>query len=439
MNSSDLVTTAELIAAPTSIDAKGRRVILGATIGNILEWYDFLVYGLLTLTIAKLFFPAESELGSLLLSMASFGIGLAMRPVGAIVLGLYADRVGRKSALSLAIFIMAVGTGLIAIAPTYESIGIWAPLLIVFARLLQGLSCGGEPGGAIALLIESAPAGRRGLYASWQAASPAGGFLLGALVTLAITSFMSPAQLEAGGWRWVFAFGLVIAPVGLYIRSQLDEPELFLKARNKPVEVAAADAFRREGQPLLMGVGISVLFFVGAYLLLVYMPVFAVKQLELPMSAALVASIVAASVTFVCTPIAAAISDRIGRKRMLQPAALAYLLLAYPAFAALTAWPSLAVLMFVQSVFGLLLAIYGGPLMAVLAELFPTRMRATAVAFVYNLAAAGMGGFAPFIVTWLIAATGDPRAPAFYIIASAAISGTALFWLWDRYEEPLRQ
>jgi MFS transporter, MHS family, proline/betaine transporter len=182
-----------------------------------------------------------------------------------------------------------------------------------------------------------------------------------------------------------------------------------------------------------------VLFFVGAYVLLVYMPIFAVEQLRLPMSAALLASIIAASVTFVFTPIAAAISDRIGRKPLLQPAALAYLILAYPALALLTAWPSLAALTLVQSVFGLLLAIYGGPLIAVLAELFPTRLRATAVAFVYNLAAAAMGGFAPFIVTWLIAATGDPRAPAFYIIASAAISGAALFGLRDRYDEPLRQ
>ncbi len=177
---------AQLIDAPASdaIRARRFRVVLAATIGNTLEWYDFLVYALLAVTIAKLFFPAGSELNSLLLSMATFGIGLVTRPVGAVVLGMYADRVGRKAALSLAIFIMALGTGLIAIAPTYEAIGIWAPLLIVFARLLQGFSCGGELGGAIALLVENAPERRRGLHASWQAASQSAGFLLGAVVTV---------------------------------------------------------------------------------------------------------------------------------------------------------------------------------------------------------------------------------------------------------------
>jgi MFS transporter, MHS family, proline/betaine transporter len=429
MSHSNLEATSELIGAQTSasINAKRRRLVLAATIGNVLEWYDFLVYGLLALTIAKLFFPAESELASLLLSMASFGVGLAMRPVGAIVLGIYADRVGRKAALSLTIFIMALGTGLIAVAPTYERIGVWAPILIVFARLLQGFSCGGEPGGAIALLVESASPRHRGLYASWQAASPAAGFLLGALTTLAVTLMMSPAEIESGGWRWPFVFGLLIAPVGLYIRSELDEPELFLKARDASQGGATADTLRWEGQPMLIGLGVSVLFFVSAYLLLVYMPIFAVKQLELPFSAALLASVVAASVVFVFTPIAAAISDRIGRKPMLELASLGYLLLAYPAFVLITTRPSVVVLTCVQSAFGLLLAMYGGPVMSVLAELFPTRLRATAVAVVYNVAAAAIGGFAPFIVTWLIAATGDPRAPAFYLIVAAVSAAPRYF------------
>jgi MHS family proline/betaine transporter-like MFS transporter len=155
-----------------------RRAVLAATIGNTLEWYDFLIYGFLLITIGKLFFPAASELGSLLFSVATFGVGFVMRPIGAVVLGIYADRAGRRAALTLMIFIMASGTGLIAVAPTYASIGIAAPLLIVIARLLQGFSCGGELGGATAILAETAPEGRRGLYASWQAASQAAGLLL---------------------------------------------------------------------------------------------------------------------------------------------------------------------------------------------------------------------------------------------------------------------
>lgn len=430
---------AESIDAPISdsIGAKRLRVVVAATIGNTLEWYDFLVYALLAQTIGKLFFPAESELSSLLLSMATFGVGLVMRPVGAFVLGMYADRVGRKAALSLAIFIMALGTGLIAVAPPYETIGIWAPLLIVFARLLQGFSCGGELGGAIALLAENAPERRRGLHASWQAVSQAAGFLLGAVVTMTVTLLMTPVQIESGGWRWPFVFGLLIAPVGLYIRSKLDEPELFLKARDEARSVAVADTLQHEGRPALLALGVSVLYVVSAYVLFVYMPTFAVRQLQLPFSSALLATVVAACLALVCTPVAAAISDRIGRKPMLQLATLAYLLLTYPAFVMLTAWPSVALLTVVQSGFAVLMSLYGGPVVSVLAELFPTRLRSTAVALAYNLVAM-VGGFAPFIVTWLIAATGDPRAPAFYVIGAAVISGGALFWLQDRYMEPLR-
>lgn len=430
---------AELIDAPaaSAIRARRFRVVLAATIGNTLEWYDFLVYALLAVTIARLFFPAGNELNSLLLSMATFGIGLVTRPVGAVVLGIYADRVGRKAALSLAILMMALGTGLIAIAPTYEVIGIWAPLLIVFARLLQGFSCGGELGGAIALLVENAPERRRGLHASWQAASQSAGFLLGALVTLAVTLTMTPAQLESGGWRWPFVFGLLIAPVGLYIRSQLQEPELFLKARKAARSSAMADTLRQEGRLAFLALGVSVLYVVSAYVLFVYMPTFAVRQLHLSFTSALLAAIAAASLNLLCTPLAAAVSDRVGRKPMLQLATVAYLLLTYPAFALLTARPNAAVFTVVQLGFAALMALYGGPVVAVLAELFSTRVRSTAIAVAYNLVAM-LGGFAPFVVTWLIAATGNPRAPAFYVIGGTVISGCSLFWLRDRYMEPLR-
>jgi MFS transporter, MHS family, proline/betaine transporter len=440
MNHNHLAGAAEWHEAPIShsISAKHRRVIVAATIGNTLEWYDFLIYGLLAITIAKLFFPAGSELSSLLLSMATFGIGLVMRPVGAIVLGIYADRVGRRAALSWAIVIMALGTGLIAVAPTYETIGNFAPLLIVLARMLQGFSCGGEMGGAIAFLAENAPEGQRGLYASWQAASQSAGFLLAAIVTMVMMLLMTPAQIESGGWRWPFVVGLLIAPVGFYIRSKLDEPELFLKARDEARPAAVADILQREGQPALTALGVSVLYLVSAYVLLVYMPTFALRQLQLPFSGALQATAVASCLVVVCAPIAGAISDRIGRKPMLQLATLGYLLLTYPAFAMLSAWPSIALLTVVQSGFAVLMSIYCGPLVSVLAELFPTRMRSTGVALAYNLVAV-VGGFAPVIITWLIAVTGNPQAPAFYVIGAAVISGAALFWLRDWHGEPLRQ
>jgi MHS family proline/betaine transporter-like MFS transporter len=440
MSDSKLAAPAAWIDAPISpsTPAKRRRLVVAATIGNTLEWYDFLVYGLLAATIAKVFFPTGSELTSLLLSLATFGVALAMRPIGAIVFGIYADRVGRKAALTLTIFIMALGTGLIAVAPTYETIGIWAPLLVVLARLLQGFSCGGELGSAIAFLAENAPERRRGLYASWQSASQPAGYLLGALVTMVVTLSSTPAQMEAGGWRWPFVFGLLIAPVGLYIRSKLDEPDLFLKAPKDTRLAAMMGTLQRERHSLLMGLGVTALFTFSAYVLFVYMPIFAVRQLELSFSDALVASVVAAVLVIVCTPIAAAISDRIGRKPILQVAAVAYLAVTYPAFAVMTEYPSVATLIAVQSVFAVLMSMYGGPVVSVLAELFPTRLRSTAVALVYNIIAA-IAGFAPVIVTWMIATTGDPRAPALFVIGAAVISGIALLRLRDRYHEPLRQ
>ena len=222
--------SAALTASQASLSAARRRAVLAATIGNALEWYDFLIYGFLAMTIAKLFFPAENELTSLLLSVGTFGAAAVVRPVASVILGIYADRVGRKAALTLTIFTMGLGTGLIVLAPTYASIGIWAAVLMVSARLLQGFACGGEMGGATAILVENAPDHSRGLYASWQTASQAAGVLLGAMVTTLASLSMTQAQLEAWGWRLPFAFGLLIVPVGFYIRSKLKEPDAYLKA-----------------------------------------------------------------------------------------------------------------------------------------------------------------------------------------------------------------
>ena len=431
-------TSATLVADVAPLSVTRRRDVLAATIGNSLEWYDFLIYGFLAVTIAKLFFPTENELTSVLLSVGTFGAAAIIRPIAGVVLGIYADRVGRKAALTLTIFTMGLGTGLIVVAPIYASIGIWAPVLLVTARLLQGFACGGEPGGATAILVENAPDGSRGLYASWQTASQAAGVLLGAMVTMLVSLSMTQAQLEAWGWRLPFAFGLLIVPVGFYVRSKLKEPDAFLRARTKAPIFSFMWMLLGERRALFTAIGIAVLYLACAYVLFVYMPTFAVRQLRLPFLQALIATTLASAVLFVCSPVIAAISDRYGRKPLLVVGASAFAILTYPAFILITSEPSLLKLAAVQSGFAVAMAAYAGPAISVYAELFPTRLRSTAVSLVYSVAVVLVGGFAPLIVTWLIAATGNPSAPAFYVIGAAAVSGAALLNFRDRFREALR-
>ncbi|WP_407179858.1 MFS transporter [Bradyrhizobium sp. STM 3562] len=414
---------------------KRRRAIIAATIGNLLEWYDFFAYGVLAITMAKLFFPARNEVTSLLLALATYGGGVAMRPVGAVVLGLYADRVGRKASLCLAMYLMGLGTALIAFAPTYESIGVAAPLLILFGRLLQGFSGAGELGSATALLVEIAPPNRRGVYASFNAASQQIGFVLAAIVVMTVNLAMTPAQIESWGWRLPFMLGLAIVPIGIYIRSQVQEPDLFLTKQQEQKSGLAGAAIRTR-RPLLLAVGILSLYVVAGNIVFVYMPTFAVRKLGLPSSGALLATIVATCVMIVCTLVAATISDRVGRKPLLLFASATYALITYPAYMVVTASPSVQMLMLVQSTLAVLNAIYIGPLMSTLAELFATALRATAVALAYGLTVM-VGALSPALATWLIDFTGDTRAPAFAVVATSLLSSFALVQFRDRYREPL--
>lgn len=418
--------------------ATRRRVILAATIGNVLEWYDFIVYGFLAVTIAKLFFPTGSELTSLLLTLATFGVGIVMRPVGAVVLGIYADCAGRKAALSATILSMAFGTALIAVAPTYQTAGIWGTVMVVIARLIQGFSAGGELGGATSLLVEYAPENRRGFYASWQQASQAGAFLLGSLVNFALTSIITPAALEAWGWRVPFLIGVLIGPVGFYLRATIDETQSFLSKVDRKQAAPLRETLGDHRVPLFKIMGIAVLYGVSMYILLLYMPTYAIRTLALSYPQALFASVVSGTLLFVVSPLMGSFSDRVGRKPLLIGAAICFIAVTYPAFDLLASYRTVIALTLVQSGFALLIAIYTGPAISIFAEAFPTRVRSTAVATAYNVTITLVGGFAPFVVTWLIAATATQLAPAFYVIAAAVVSLFALLTLEDQFRKPLR-
>ncbi|MCA3183600.1 MFS transporter [Cupriavidus sp.] len=417
--------------------ATRRRAIIAATIGNGLEWFDFTVYSFFAVIIAKLFFPTGNDLTSFLLTVATFGVGFFMRPVGAIVLGVYADRVGRKAALTLTILLMALGTAIIGLAPTYESIGLWAPALIVLARLIQGFSAGGEVGGATAFLIEHAPDEERGAYASWQQASQGISFMLGAAMGALVTNGLDQAQIDAWGWRIPFLFGLLIGPVGMYIRSHLEEPPEFeqrqAERRANNVKFSPlSQVLRDHPREVLAGLGVTILWTVCTYVLVFYMPSYAKQQLGLPLGATFQSTAICGAIILVLCPLMGMLSDRVGRKRMLSVVALAILVLAYPLFHWLNVSPTTSTLLQVQIVLGILLAAFTGPAPAVLAEQFPTEVRSTGLSLAYNFAVTIFGGFAPLIVTWLIESTHNKLAPAFYVIVAAAISLVALAFMHDR-------
>lgn len=396
------------------------KAAAAGTAGNIVEWYDFAVYGYFAAIIGKLFFPSGSELTSLLLAVGTFGVGFVMRPVGALILGTYADRHGRKSAMLVTIIMMALGTAMIGLTPTYASIGIAAPLIIVAARMLQGLSAGGELGSSTAFLVEHAPPGKRRLYASFQMCSQGAALLAGSLMGAVLTSTLSTVELQNWGWRIPFLVGLVIGPIGLYIRSKIDETPEYKATR--PTSTPIADAMRTHSREVFIGFGITIAWTVCVYAFLIYMPTYAVRELHLPPSASLWANSIGLVMVAVGSPLFGRLSDAIGPRLPMIAASATMAVVTYPLFVFMTHSPTFGSLIGVQIIFGILTAMYTGPAAALMAELYPTQIRSTGLSIGYNFAVTIFGGFAPFIATGLIAVTGDRLAPTYYIVASMVIS-----------------
>lgn len=414
--------TAATMSKPTE-DARRWRTVAAASIGNALEWFDFIIYGFFALTMAKLFFPTGDETVSLLLALATFGVPFFMRPLGAIVIGNYADRNGRKAAFTLTILLMMVGTAIIAIAPTYATAGVFAPLLILFARLVQGFSAGGEFGSATAFLAEQNP-DRCGFYASWQFASQGLTTVLATAIGVGLATSLTTAQMESWGWRVPFFIGLLIGPVAWYIRRNLDETMEFksMQISASPLKEAFSDGRKR----LLVSLGVVALCTVSMYTIVLFMPTYATRQFGLTTSVGFLGGMLVGAIQLVLIPLFGAISDRYGRLRIVAVSAAAMSVLFYPMFAWLAASPTLQTLLIVQGIFGFLMAGYMGPLGALMAELFPARMRTTGLSISYAFGVAIFGGLAPLISTWLIAATGSKLAPAFYLIMAGLVSLSAL-------------
>ena len=413
------------------------RQIIAAVIGNALEWYDFVIYGFMTVIISRLFFPAESEYASLLIAMATFGVGFFMRPVGGVLIGLYADRHGRKAALQLIILLMTIATAMIAFAPTYAAIGIAAPAIMVLARLLQGAATGGEFASATSFLIESAPPERRGFYGSLQMVGQSISALTGATAGMLVTQGLTPEQIDAWGWRLPFLFGLLIAPVGLWMRRHLSETEEFLAAKEDTTQHLGLLAVLREHlRDVLVCFGLVVSSTIMFYVVLIYMPTYAKTQLNIPLKEAFTAQVAGLVCLTALIPLFGVLSDRIGRRIVLMVAALLYLVLTYPLMDWLLAEPSLMRLATMQVVLCSAIAVGFGAISTALAEQFPVRQRSTGLALAYNVAVMIFGGFAQLIVTWLIKATGSLLAPSFYVMFGATVGILAAWFITDRRPPP---
>jgi len=418
-------------------NSKANKPIIAATIGCMLEWYDFAVYGYFAVVISHLFFPSNTESVSLLLSVATFGVGFVMRPIGAIFFGTLSDRKGRRVAMSWTVVTMVIGTAIITFSPTYASIGIAAPLLIVVARLIQGFSAGGEMGSALSYLVEYAPKKRRYLFASFQQVTQILALLLGSIIAAAVNSWLSPADVEAWGWRLPFALGLLIAPVGWYIRKKTEEPPVFAEvlARRKRAEEDGTikvpsvwSTLSQHPRETLGGFCITILWTVCTYFFLIFMPTYSVTQLHLPASESLLSNGFCLLVAAIGIPVFAWVADRTGAALLLRVASLLVLCGVYPALMILSYYPSVQTLVAFQVTFALIIAAFTAPAGGALARLFPDESRSTGVSIAYNFAVTVFGGFASFIATWLVTTTGNKLSPAYYVMfaASAALLGVSL-------------
>ena len=397
------------------------KTVLRVTSGNFLEMYDFFLFGIYARQIAHTFFPNDDPYASLMLTFLSFAAGFAMRPIGALVLGPYIDRIGRRQGLIVTLSIMACGTILIAFVPGYATIGVAAPLLVVLGRLLQGFSAGVELGGVSVYLSEMATPGHKGFYVSWQSASQQVAVMFAALLGYTIANRMSPQAAADWGWRIPFFIGCAIVPFLYWIRRSLQETEEFAKRKVHPTFAQIYETLAENWALILGGVAMVVMTTVSFYLITVYTPTFGRSVLKLSESNALLVTMAIAVSNFFWLPISGALSDRIGRKPILIACTVLALLTAYPALAWLVSGPSFDRMLTVELWLSFIYASYNGAMVVALTELVPATVRTAGFSLAYSLATT-LGGSSLFISTWLIQHTGDKAAPGYWL-SFAALCG----------------
>jgi MFS transporter, MHS family, proline/betaine transporter len=428
-------------AAASQPTARRRGAVAAAVIGNWLEFFDFTVYGFFAVLIGKLYFPSGDATTSLLLSVATFAAGFFTRPLGSVLLGVYADRKGRKAALNLTIMLMALGTGMIALAPTYAQIGVLAPLIIVSARLIQGFSQGGEFGAATTTLLEQGGVSRRGFRASWQLATQGGAALMGSGFAALLSNTLTKDALESWGWRTPFLVGVLIAPVGMYLRRRLadDGPGAAASGAHHGLDGGVLrELFTQHGRTVLLLTLTVMGGTVSTYILTFYMPTYAIHTLGLPMKLSMFVGVASGCVMLVTCPLFGWLSDRIGSRRLpifIGRGVLVVLL--FPAFILMNHYPSLFVVMPLTALMLLFYSMGSASEFALMCESFPRRVRATGISIAYALSVTLFGGTAQLVATWLVRTTGSKLAPAGYVAACVIVSLVAVGMLRETAGEAL--
>jgi MHS family proline/betaine transporter-like MFS transporter len=417
-----------------------RRVVLAGSIGSVVEFFDFAVYGYVATTIAALFFPKESPTAGLLSTLAIFAVAYVVRPIGGILFGHFGDRYGRKPALAVSVIAMALGTFLIGILPTHQTIGDAAPLLLVLIRVLQGLSAGGEIGGASAMLAETSRDENRGLLTSTTQIGSLIGLLLASAIVALTNLAVSKEQFAEWAWRIPFLLALPTGLVGLYIRSKLEEAALFkqVEKSGELAQVPVIEVLRTSFKSVMKAFGIATVDFAGFYIVFIYVTIYLQTIGKMSRIQATWSSSVTLLISALALGLFAHLSDRLGRRPIIAASCIGFIVLTLPMFKLLQG-DNLLLAALAQIVLGLCVACIMGPLWTTLAEMFHTRVRYTGMSLGFNLAAVFIGGISPYIATWLTVVTGDKSSPAYFLMATAVVTLLTVLTVQETSGKPLQK
>ncbi|KWH32810.1 citrate-proton symporter [Burkholderia cepacia] len=423
----------EPIAATPGVSRTTRAAaVLRVTSGNFIEQFDFFLFGFYATSISKIFFPSTSEFASLMLTFAVFGAGFLMRPLGAIFLGAYIDKVGRRTGLIVTLSIMASGTILIACVPGYATLGLLAPALVLLGRLLQGFSAGAELGGVSVYLAEMATPGNKGFYTSWQSASQQVAIVVAAAIGYSLNEWLSAQQIAAWGWRVPFFIGCAIVPFLFVLRRSLQETAAFEARRHHPQAREILAMLLGNWRTVIGGMLLTAMTTTTFYLITVYTPTFGKSVLMLSTSDSLIVTLLVAASNFIWLPIGGTISDRIGRKPLLLAISVLAIFTAYPALSWLADAPSFARMLIVLLWFSFFFGMYNGAMVAALTEVMPVEVRVAGFSLAFSLATALFGGFTPAVSTYLIQVLHDKAAPGYWLSFAALCGLCATLGLYRR-------